>query len=174
MREMTLDNFCKFIDLYQSLNLEVFIDGGWCVDALLGKQTRLHEDVDIAMSHDDMPKLREALEKDGFTLKSTDDWRECNFVLANNDGREIDFHTYRFNDKGNNVYGVAYEKNHLTGKASINGRDIKCIEPLVLIDFHTGYEPDENDFHDVKLLCEKYNQPLPRIYDKFEKKEAKI
>lgn len=166
---MTLDSFCRFVDLYQSLGLDVFIDGGWCVDALIGKQTRKHEDVDIAMSHDDMPKLKAELEKKGFIFKPTDDWRECNFVMAHPDGRKVDFHTFRFDDKGNNVYGVAYERNHLTGSANFNGRNIKCIDPVVLIDYHTHYEPDEDDYHDVKLLCEKFNQPMPKLYDKFEK-----
>ena len=40
------------IDLYtnlETLGIKVWVDGGWGVDALLGKQTRFHEDLDIAV-----------------------------------------------------------------------------------------------------------------------------
>ena len=42
----------KVLDLYNWLNennIAVWIDGGWCVDALLGRQTREHADLDIAV-----------------------------------------------------------------------------------------------------------------------------
>ena len=47
--------------VFERNQLEVFIDGGWGVDALLGKQTRPHSDLDIALKHTDVPKLRELL-----------------------------------------------------------------------------------------------------------------
>ena len=42
----------KVIDLYnrlENIGIKIWIDGGFCVDALLGKQTRPHQDLDIAM-----------------------------------------------------------------------------------------------------------------------------
>ncbi|MFA7545419.1 MAG: aminoglycoside nucleotidyltransferase, partial [Anaerovoracaceae bacterium] len=30
--------------------------------------------------------------------------------------------------------------------------------------FHLGYEHDENDVHDVRLLCERFNIPIPNEY----------
>ena len=35
------------INLAESLEINVFIDGGWGVDALLGEQTREHQDIDL-------------------------------------------------------------------------------------------------------------------------------
>jgi lincosamide nucleotidyltransferase A/C/D/E len=55
----------KVIDLVQLLNqnrIEVIIDGGWGVDALLGEQTRPHEDLDLAVFHEDVPKIRSLFE----------------------------------------------------------------------------------------------------------------
>ena len=34
-------------------NIDVIIDGGWGVDALLGEQTRTHDDLDVAVQHED-------------------------------------------------------------------------------------------------------------------------
>ena len=38
------------INLAESLEINVFIDGGWGVDALLGEQTREHQDIDLLTS----------------------------------------------------------------------------------------------------------------------------
>ena len=35
--------------LLNDLGVELWIDGGWSVDALLGQQTRPHKDLDIAI-----------------------------------------------------------------------------------------------------------------------------
>ena len=35
------------INLAESLGITVFLDGGWGVDALLGRQTREHQDIDL-------------------------------------------------------------------------------------------------------------------------------
>ena len=39
--------------------------------------------------------------------------------------------------------------------------------PEWLVKFHTGYELDENDFHDVKALCERFCIALPDEYSRF-------
>ena len=66
--------------------LEVSVDGGWAVDAVLGKQTRPHDDLDIALPHEQVPRLR-ALTTRGFREQRRDDSWECNFVLADDVGR---------------------------------------------------------------------------------------
>jgi lincosamide nucleotidyltransferase A/C/D/E len=48
----------EVLDLYSSLEIlgvEIWIDGGWGVDALLGKQSRPHQDLDIAIQQKDLP-----------------------------------------------------------------------------------------------------------------------
>ena len=49
----------------------------------------------------------------------------------------------------------------------INGYQVRCISPEWLVKFHTGYELDENDFHDVKALCERLCIALPDEYSRF-------
>ena len=41
------------IALLEKNGLEVYVDGGWAVDAVLGEQTRPHDDLDIALPHVD-------------------------------------------------------------------------------------------------------------------------
>jgi lincosamide nucleotidyltransferase A/C/D/E len=37
-----------------------------------------------------------------------------------------------------------------------------------MVRFHTGYELDEDDYRDVKALCERFGIALPAEYDAFE------
>lgn len=37
------------IKVLEAANLRVWLDGGWGVDALLGTQTRAHEDMDLVV-----------------------------------------------------------------------------------------------------------------------------
>ena len=96
-----------------------------------------------------------------------DDTWECNFVLADARGRRIDVHSYTLDDDGNNVYGVPYISEHFTGKGFIGGYPVRCISPAWLVKFHTGYELDENDFRDVRALCERFGIPMPDEYVRF-------
>ena len=117
-----------------------------------------------------MPKLRKLLESNGYNNVLRDDTRDCNFVLGDDKGHLVDVHSYTFDDNGNNIFGTAYEPRHLTGSGIINGYPVKCPQPDVMVEFHTGYDIDEDDYHDVKALCERFSIPLPKEYEKFEKK----
>jgi lincosamide nucleotidyltransferase A/C/D/E len=165
--EMTGENVIMIIDLLEKNGIEVYIDGGWGVDALLGKQTRKHDDLDIALPHKFVPKLRELLEIHGYKDVPRDDTRDCNFVMGDEKGHWVDVHSYTFDKNGKLVFGIAYEPNHLIGIGTINGYSVKCIPPDVMVKFHTGYDVDEKDYHDVKALCEQFNISLPKDYEKF-------
>jgi lincosamide nucleotidyltransferase A/C/D/E len=164
---MNAGEAAELVESLEEHGLDVYVDGGWAVDALLGKQTRPHADLDIALPHRYVPRLRELLADRGYRDRARDDTWECNFVLADAHGREIDVHSYTLDDAGNNVYGVAYRSEHLTGRGSINGYPVRCISPEWLVKFHTGYKLDERDFHDVRALCERFGIPLPEEYLKF-------
>ena len=155
------------LELFELNGLDVYVDGGWAVDALLGTQTRAHGDLDIAIPEADVPRMREILGERGYReVKKEDSW-ECNFVLADALGREVDVHSYTLDEAGNNVHGVAYRGEHLKGKGKIGGYAVRCIAPEWLVRFHTGYDIDEDDFRDVRVLCERFGIALPEEYRKF-------
>ena len=170
-KEMQSKDVVELVQLLEQNDIEVYVDGGWGVDALLGEQTRKHGDLDIATPHKFVPKIRELFATKGYKEVPRDDTRDCNFVLGDGNGHEVDVHSYTFDDEGKNVYGVAYEPRHLTGTGSINGHPVKCIPADVMVEFHSGYELDADDYHDVKALCERYSIPLPEEYKKFTEQE---
>src|SRR5580700_6903255 len=46
---MDAEHAIELIQFLEQHGLEVYVDGGWAVDALLGHQTRAHLDLDIAI-----------------------------------------------------------------------------------------------------------------------------
>jgi len=41
-----------------------------------------------------------------------------------------------------------------------------------MVEFHTRYDVDENDYRDVKALCQRFGIALPEVYEKFEKRPS--
>jgi len=164
---MRAEEVVEFLQLMEEAGVEVHLDGGWGVDALLGRQTRSHEDVDIAVQHRNVPAVRRLLGARGFRELASPDARDFNFVLSDSKGRKIDVHSYTFDQQGNHVYGVPYPIDSLTGTGMIDGEPVKCISAAWAVKFHTQYEPDETDFQDVQALCERFNILLPDLYRRF-------
>ncbi|MBN1936461.1 MAG: nucleotidyltransferase family protein [Anaerolineae bacterium] len=167
--EMTAYDVIEFVQLLNQHHIDLYIDGGWGVDALLGEQTRSHADLDIAVQHQDVAQIRALLEVRGYQDVPRDDTWECNFVLGDDEGRLIDIHSYTFDSAGNHVYGVAYPYESLSGTGSINGHPVKCISPEWMVKFHTGYSLDKDDYHDVRLLCQHFGIEMPSEYEEFQR-----
>ena len=172
--EMTAEAVIAFVRLLEQHQIGVYLDGGWGVDALLGEQTRSHADLDIAVEHKDVPQIRALLEARGYRDEPRDDTRDCNFVLGDDQGHLVDFHSYTFDAAGNLVFGIAYPPDSLTGTGSINGLAVRCISPEWMVKFHSGYDLDENDYQDVKRLCQRFGIPLPAEYEGFERSDRRL
>lgn len=165
--ETTAADVVAFVELLRTHGIEVCLDGGWGVDALLGWQSRPHADLDIALEHRHVPTVRALLEEGGYRDVPRDDTRDCNFVMGDDMGRLIDFHTYTFDENGKLTFGLDYPPESLTGSGTVDGVPVRCITSEWLVKFHSGYELDEGDYHDVRLLCEKFGIPLPKEYARF-------
>jgi lincosamide nucleotidyltransferase A/C/D/E len=171
----------EVISLYtelRKLNINIWIDGGWGVDALLGEQTRPHKDLDIAIEHRDVPQLRALLEARGYREIKTEDARPWNFVLGDENGREIDIHVIVVDKEGNGIYGPPekgqmYPSASLSGSGEIQRHAVRCISADWAVKFHSGYELKAKDFADVSALCEKFGLALPEEYAQFTKSPSK-
>jgi lincosamide nucleotidyltransferase A/C/D/E len=165
--EMTARDVLETVKLLSQDEIEVIIDGGWGVDALLGKQTRSHQDLDLAVTHEDIPRIRALLEAKGYQDVPRDDSWECNFVLGDDQGHLLDLHSCTFDEAGNNVFGVPYPYESLNGTGSIDAYPVRCVSAEWMVKFHTGYKLDENDYQDVKLLCDQFGIEMPGEYHEF-------
>jgi lincosamide nucleotidyltransferase A/C/D/E len=170
--EMTIDDVMWFLALMDDAGVEVWLDGGWAVDACLGAQTRRHGDIDIAIEERHVAAAVGALERHEFAPLPRDDTRAWNFVLGDRVGRQVDFHVVVLADDGRGVYGPPgngefYPADALTGTGTVGGRQVRCIAPRWLVAYRTGYEVDADDWADVHALCERFDIPIPDDYRRF-------
>ena len=169
--EISAGDVGRFLDVAENLDITVWVDGGWGVDALLGEQTRPHSDLDIIVQEKDVAALRAALARAGFQDVETDDRTEWNFVLADDEGHRIDFHVVVLDKDGRGIYGpvkrgVFYPASALQGTGSIAGRAVRCLTPEYQVQSHTGYTIDEDDIRDVMALHERFGVDPPQDYTK--------
>jgi lincosamide nucleotidyltransferase A/C/D/E len=159
----------ELLDALASVGIEGWLDGGWGVDALLGEETRPHQDVDLVVRVADVAAMRSVLGDLGFEL--IEGVPDSNFVLRDGRDREIDVHPVRFDEAGNGIYRMEdggdwiYPAAGFSGRGRIAGREVKCLTPEVQMLGHAGgYEPHETDFHDMRLLHERFGTPLEGPY----------
>lgn len=165
--QMSADDAARLCRLFDEAGLVVWIDGGWAVDALLGRQTRPHEDLDIAIQEVDLATLRLVLSKEGYRDIERDDTRDWNFVLGDDHGRSVDVHAVWFDPDGVPMYGpagsaVVYPA--LTGSGAIGGYPVRCTAAESLVAYRTGFKLRDRDYHDVAALCDRFAIDYPDEY----------
>ncbi|MEU3295009.1 amino acid transporter [Streptomyces longwoodensis] len=98
---MTANDVLFVLALLQRAEADVWVGGGWGIDALIGEQTRDHRDLDLMHRQDQESVVLAALSAAGFVESL--DWRPIRLVVTAPDGREIDLHPLVFSDDGSAV-----------------------------------------------------------------------
>jgi lincosamide nucleotidyltransferase A/C/D/E len=171
---MTADDVCAFLVLMEKHRVDLWLDGGWAVDASLGCQTRRHSDVDIVIEERYVAAAVSALQFAGYAPVPRPDTRACNFVMGDSAGRQVDFHVIVLDEHGRGIYGPPengqfYPPEALAGTGTVGDRSVKCTTPEWLVRSHTGYQLDETDWSDVSALCERFGIPIPDEYARFQR-----
>jgi lincosamide nucleotidyltransferase A/C/D/E len=146
--------------------IDVWIDGGWGIDALLGEQTREHEDLDLVVAWVDLDRVRAALPQFEYRVNPPD--LPQFYVLVDSRGRCADLHLVVFDEHGNgwqqlwgeDAWGV-YPAEGLRGEGMLEDRRVRCLTPELQLRHHLGYEWKERDRRDLGLLAERFGIPLP-------------
>lgn len=164
--EMTAEAAAGLIRLIEGAGIEIWLDGGWAVDAVLGEQTRNHKDLDIILDKRHLPALRRLLSGRGFDSQAGG--TPSNFVLADRSGHEIDVHAIVFDPDGNGVYQMesgdtwVFPARGFEGLGVINRLSVRCLTPEVQVLCHAhGYTPAEKDIRDMELLHTRFGVELP-------------
>ncbi|WP_322658545.1 nucleotidyltransferase domain-containing protein [Streptomyces justiciae] len=146
----------SLLDLLRRAGADVWVGGGWGIDALVGEQTRDHRDLDLMHRQDQEAAVLAALAGAGFVETLND--RPIRFVLTATDGREIDLHPLVFAADGSAVQAspdpdrpFAYPAScFVTG--TVDGAAVPCLSAEQQVFFHQGYEPTDRDRHDMRQL----------------------
>ncbi len=91
-----------------------------------------------------------------YTTDSHTVWKDGN-------GRIIDLHCFEYVEDGILYDGYTFPSDTFSGKGNIGDIEVSCINPEAQVQFHLGYEYDEDDVHDVLLLCRVFNLEIPEV-----------
>jgi lincosamide nucleotidyltransferase A/C/D/E len=148
--------------------LRFWLDGGWGVDALLGTQTREHDDLDAAIDRADLDQAVSRLRRLGFVHRpEIEPGLPARCVLVAPDGRQVDLHPLAFDETGDGWQELAkpmrgrYPATGLRALGTIGGHDVPCIGPQLQLQHHAGYEPTQRDLEDMLALAERFGLELP-------------
>jgi len=125
------------------------------------------------MRHEDVPLIRQLLTERGYQDVPRHDTRDCNFVMGDEHGHLVDFHTFTYDEQGLLTFGLPYPLDSLTGTGMIAGCPVRCISSEWMVKFHTGYKVDESDYRDVRSLCDRFGIDLPPEFAVFMNNDVK-
>lgn len=156
---MTSEEVVRILDALEGAGLTVWVDGGWGVDALVGRTTRTHADLDLAIDRDALPEARRVLEEHGFRHdESIEPGLPARLVVRDEQGLQVDLHPLRFDESGDGWQQLSdddwgrYPADGLTARGSIGGRTVRCLTAELQVRFHQGYDLTSKDEHDLELL----------------------
>jgi lincosamide nucleotidyltransferase A/C/D/E len=155
----------EVVDLLERHGVDVWIDGGWGVDALLGRETREHDDLDLVVELGDSERVIDLLREVGYELVAGG--QPKSFVLVDDVGRQVDVHPVTFDAEGGGVYQMdggrewIYPAEGFSGRGQVAGRPVRCLSAEVQVLVHAGYELGEKDYRELYLLRERFGVELP-------------
>ena len=165
---MEADDVLGLLDRLTAAGIAVWLDGGWGVDALTGAQSRPHGDLDLVLNSALLPALVETLAPCGYAI--VEDESPTRVVLADGAGHGIDIHLVTFDAGGGGLQTLQdgrvfrYPPEGFGGTGRINGQTVRCLTPEVQLLCHLGYEPDDTDQQDMRLLATHFGLKLPHPY----------
>ena len=148
----------------EHIGVDMWICGGWGVDALLGQQSRFHNDIDIFVQKKDTAVFTEMIRTNGYY--ETDIEETDTIVWRDTYDRIIDLHLFDFTEVGTlRFQNKIYPADILDGNGTIGGITVRCMPAEAQVQYHQGYEQKEKDRHDVLLLCKTFGFSIPEEYE---------
>ena len=151
----TKEDLMTIINLLENANIKYWIDGGWGVDILAGKQTRNHRDIDVDFDAQHTEELLKILLKYGYEVDT--DWKPVRIELYSEKYGYLDIHPFILNEDGTSkqadLEGGFYEfEKDFFSNAIFEGKTIPCISLKGQKIFHSGYELRDKDKKDIAIL----------------------
>lgn len=162
---MTADDVLEIIGRLDAAGVRWWVHGGWGMDALLGKETRPHDDLDLAVVRSDIDRL-EATLSDFRRVPERDEW-PASFVITDPRGRQIDIHPLRLDDDGNGWQEqrdgreALWSREALSGRGRIAGHVVRCTTAEFELASHAYPGHDDIDRRDAELLAERFGLEAP-------------
>ncbi len=145
------------LDALAAAGVDACVGGGWGVDALIGRQTRDHDDLDLYLGFADFLTADRVLRDHGFSPAT--DWLPTRVQYEDRRARAVDVHPLHYRPDGTAVQTLPdgttaeFPTGDLDAAGEICGRPVRCMAPGRQRKAHEGYAPTEKDLHDLALLA---------------------
>ena len=87
------------------------------------------------------------------------------FVLNDGSGRELDFHVVRFDECGRGMPAwnsdLVFPPEAFAGVGIVGGTRVRSLSAEMQMRTHAGYELQESDMHDLRLLHDRFGIDYP-------------
>ena len=160
---MVAEDVVDILDRLAAAGVSVSVAGGWAIEALLGRVTRDHGDLDLAVDATDVDRAIEAMAVSGLRIEV--DERPARLALG--DGRRaVDLHPVQWDADGTGRQATGsggefvYPPGSTEARGWIGNREVRCLTPELLVTFHLGYEPRDIDRRDMAALAEQIRAGL--------------
>ena len=164
---MNEENAVDLLKKSELFGVDIWVTGGWGVDALLGQQSRPHNDIDIFVQKKDTAVFTEMIKSNGYSETKMEYSTDDQIVYTNSDDSTIDLHLFEFTENGALLFeNVIYPADIFNGKGTIGGIIVRCMPAEAQVQYHQGYEQKEKDRQDVLLLCKTLELAIPKEYEK--------
>ncbi|MEP6852188.1 MAG: hypothetical protein ABJA87_05960 [bacterium] len=153
--ETSAEELLAVVRALENAGVRSWVGGGWGVDILLGRATRPHRDVDVAVDATRMDDALAALTDLGYRAET--DWRPVRLELHRPGRGRVDVHPVVFDAAGDGIQaGLDGAVFHYPARALVRrpflGFDVGCLSARLALAFREGYEHRAVDHHDVALL----------------------
>ena len=154
-RRVSLAQLLRVLDVIESTGCPYWLEGGWGIDALAGRQTRDHRDVDIDFDATREDEVIAVLERLGY--QETLDERPTRFELQAPDGSCVDLHPLHIDRTGDARQQAPdgswwhFRREWFT-TGCLGDRMVPCYTAEGQRFFHSGYELREVDVRDLATL----------------------
>ncbi len=137
-----------------------WVIGGWGIDALLGRQTREHHDLDLFVVDEDLRTMLLYLESSDSGVRyiwSENRWHDGlpSAFVADVAGVEVDVHVVALDGDTVRIlseHAIELPVGALSGSGRIAGQKVACATAEAQLVMHTGYDLPNKHLRDLELL----------------------
>ena len=152
---MTQDQAELVCRVLREAGVSFWLAGGWGVDALVGRQTRSHRDLDLLVDAEAEETALAVLGRLGYVVET--DWRPVRVEVGAPGAGWVDIHPMVFDALGNGVQAgldgavfVYPDGSFTTGRVA--DLTVGCATVALQLQVHAGYDLRPQDRHDLALL----------------------
>ena len=152
---MAFEQWLTVLATVRTIGCRFWLEGGWGVDALVGRQTRSHRDVDIDIDGDFEGEVLAALHDLGYAIET--DWRPNRVELAASGRGCVDVHPLVIDERGNarqTALGGGWHEfpRSFFTVGRLGDVSVPCFTVEAQRLFHTGYDLRDVDRRDLAVL----------------------